>query len=132
MTNPYPNYYQPRQQIQQPMVQPQMISYTPPVGLKGYPVASVDEARAANIDFDGSVSFFPDLANRKIYTKQINLDGSLSFNVYEMSAPVKNEKPDNSNYITQTQLEEAIENFKNDLITEFALKSKSKNTANNF
>ena len=37
--------------------------------LKGRPVASLEEARAMSIDFDGSVFFFPDLANKKIYTK---------------------------------------------------------------
>ena len=33
------------------------------------PVASLDEVRAISIDFDGSVFYFPDYANRKIYTK---------------------------------------------------------------
>jgi hypothetical protein len=37
--------------------------------LKGRPVASLDEAKATSIDFDGSVFYFPDLANRRIYTK---------------------------------------------------------------
>lgn len=40
------------------------------------PVSSIDEVRAASIDFDGSVFYFPDLANKKIYTKQINMDGT--------------------------------------------------------
>ena len=44
--------------------------------LKGRPVTSLEEARAAQIDFDGSVFFFPDIANGKIYKKQINLDGT--------------------------------------------------------
>lgn len=35
------------------------------------------------IDFDGSVFYFPDLANNKIYTKQINMDGTSSLYVYE-------------------------------------------------
>ena len=70
--NPYLNYYQRMPQIQMPSV------------LKGYPVSSIDEARAANIDFDGSITFFPDLNNKKIYTKQIQMDGSLAFNVYEL------------------------------------------------
>ena len=38
--------------------------------LKGRPVASLDEVRAIPVDFDGSVFYFPDLANGKIYTKQ--------------------------------------------------------------
>jgi hypothetical protein len=40
------------------------------------PVSSIEEVRAASIDFDGSVFYFSDLANKRIYTKQINLDGT--------------------------------------------------------
>lgn len=47
------------------------------------PVASLEEVRAMNIDFDGSVFYFPDYANRRIYTKQINMDGTASINMYE-------------------------------------------------
>ena len=52
------------------------------LGLKGRPVSSLEEVRAAAVDFDGSVSFFPDLANGKIYTKQCNIDGTASLNMY--------------------------------------------------
>jgi hypothetical protein len=52
--------------------------------LKGRPVASLEEARAMTIDFDGSVFYFPDLANKRIYTKQINVDGTASLNMYEL------------------------------------------------
>ena len=48
------------------------------------PVSSIDEVKASVIDFDGSVFYFPDLANKKIYTKQINLDGTASLNMYEL------------------------------------------------
>lgn len=75
------NYYsqQPYMAQRQPVYQ----STTPapmPIqrGLKGRPVSSVDEARAASIDFDGSIFYFPDVANNCIYTKQINMDGSAS------------------------------------------------------
>ena len=33
------------------------------------PVSSVEEVRAYPIDFDGSIFYFPDIANKKIYTK---------------------------------------------------------------
>jgi hypothetical protein len=55
-----------------------------PMGLKGRLVSSLEEARATSIDFDGSVFYFPDLANRRIYTKQINIDGTASLYVYEL------------------------------------------------
>lgn len=54
-----------------------------PLSLKGRPVSSLEEVRAIPIDFDGSIFFFPDLANGKIYTKQVNMDGTASLNVYE-------------------------------------------------
>ena len=61
--------------------------------LKGRPVTSLEEARAAQIDFDGSVFFFPDIANGKIYTKQINLDGTATLKEYKAdSMPVKEEQ----------------------------------------
>ena len=43
-------------------------------GIKGRPVSSLDEVKGAMIDFDGSVSFFPSIANGKIYTKQNEID----------------------------------------------------------
>lgn len=51
--------------------------------LKGKPVTSIDEVRATSVDFDGSISYFPDLANGKIYTKQINMDGTSKILMYE-------------------------------------------------
>lgn len=45
------------------------------------PVASLEEVRVMSIDFDGSVFYFPDYANRRIYTKQINMDGTASINM---------------------------------------------------
>ena len=73
--------------------------------LTGRPVASIDEARASIIDFDGSIFYFPDLANRRIYTKQINMDGSASLNMYELKEiPV--EQP--VNYVTREEFENVI------------------------
>ena len=48
------------------------------------PVSSLEEARASVIDFDGSIFYFPDAANKKIYTKQINLDGTSLLNMYAL------------------------------------------------
>ena len=52
--------------------------------LKGKPVSSLEEARATSIDFDGSIFFFPDLANKRIYTKQINMDGTAAMFSYKI------------------------------------------------
>ena len=78
--------------------------------IKGRPVVSIDEARASQIDLDGSLYVFPDLNNKKIYTKQINLDGTASFNVFELAAPV--EAPQQSSYVTKAELDEILTSFK--------------------
>ena len=50
--------------------------------IKGRPVASIEEVRALPIDFDGSIFYFPDMSNNKIYTKQIGLNGQSILQVY--------------------------------------------------
>lgn len=107
----YPNYnyYPPRQQQQQP--QPQI-----PPFLKGRPVSSLEEVRAIPIDFDGSVFYFPDIANRRIYTKQINLDGTALINMYEFKPiPVAQESTPNTNidaFVTREEFEETMSKIK--------------------
>lgn len=100
-------YYYPQQQQQQyaaagaymqPQVQPQ--------GLKGRPVSSIEEVRAAQIDFDGSLFVFPDIANKKIYTKQINLDGTASLNIYELKEIVVPKS--DVDYVTKQEFEQVI------------------------
>ena len=87
--------------------------------IKGRPVASFDEAKASMIDFDGSIFYFPDAANQKIYTKQINLDGTSSLKVYALVQtpnPQQNtisELPDN--IITKEEFESAINTLTNEI-----------------
>lgn len=70
--------------------QPQMVMRQPYQGNGLYqtgrvrPVSSLEEVRASVIDFDGSVFYFPDSANKRIYTKQINLDGTALVQMYVM------------------------------------------------
>ena len=71
----------------------------------GRPVSSLEEARATIIDFDGSIFIFPDLANNKIYTKQINMDGTATLNMYELKPmPVA----PTADYITRAEFESAL------------------------
>lgn len=99
-------YYQPQRTTTQPQQQF--------MGLKGRPVSSLEEARATTIDFDGSVFFFPDLANKRIYTKQINLDGTASMYMYEYKE-VPNEAFNSSNYITRQEFDQTLTEIKNAL-----------------
>ena len=111
----YPNYnyYPPRQQQQ---MQPQQPQPQIPPFLKGRPVSSLEEVRAIPIDFDGSVFYFPDIANRRIYTKQINLDGTALINMYEFKPiPVAQESTPNTNtdtFVTREEFEETMSKIK--------------------
>lgn len=111
----YGNYYQ------QQAVRPTPIV---PQGLKGRPVSSLDEVRAAAVDFDGSIFYFPNLANDTIYTKQINLDGTSSVRVYELveAPPATPPAPVADNLVTKDEFTKTI----NSLLEEIsALKGKS-------
>ena len=82
------------------------------------PVSSIDEVKASVIDFDGSVFYFPDLANKKIYTKQINLDGTASLNMYELKEIPQQQTPidiSSFNFITRDEFDKAILELKNSL-----------------
>ena len=112
------NYYPQSQPIySQHKVNPnfnngQVFTYSQTMGLKGRPVTSLDEVRAASIEFDGSIFYFPDLANRCIYTKQINNDGTASINLYELKQiPANNIQQHNFNssmYVTREEFENVI------------------------
>ena len=117
------NYYpqQTQQQVRPVMTQPAYQSYMQPgqlpMSLKGRLVSSLEEARATSIDFDGSVFYFPDLANKRIYTKQINIDGTASLYVYELrEMPVQKEDssfvPSVEKFVTREEFERVLEYIK--------------------
>lgn len=116
--NYYPQNTNP-QSIQQ-SYSPYLRQAPPQVGLKGRQVSSLEEARATSIDFDGSVFYFPDLANKRIYTKQINLDGTATMNVYEM-IELKNEikegavLPSIDKFVTKEELAQVLAQFRQSL-----------------
>ena len=92
-------YYQPQQQLQRPGP-----------SLKGRPVASLDEARVSAIDFDGSIFFFPDLANKRIYTKQVNMDGTVTLLMYELKEiPIEEREISKGDYITREEFNAFVE-----------------------
>lgn len=81
-------------------------------GLKGRPVSSFEEARAMTIDFDGSTFFFPDLANKRIYTKQINMDGTASLFVYELREKPAETSVPTGDFITREEFEKVIQELR--------------------
>ena len=111
------NYYPQQNQVtqQQPLYQ-QVPTYRqgpPQAGLKGRLVSSLEEARATSIDFDGSVFYFPDLANKRIYTKQINMDGTATLCMYELrDLPIEKEisglVPSVEKFVTREEFEQVL------------------------
>lgn len=119
----YTNYnYYPQQQSQvnqqQPIYQPPAyLRQAPQQGLKGRLVSSLEEARATSIDFDGSIFYFPDLANKRIYTKQINMDGTATLCVYEIrELPIEREEsafaPSIEKFVTREEFERVLEQLR--------------------
>lgn len=103
----YNNYYQPNAAYAAAQTRPSLT-------LKGRPVSSIDEARASTIDFDGTVFYFPDLANKRIYTKQINVDGTASLLMYELKEiPAAITEP--TGFITREEFEATISQIKETL-----------------
>ena len=90
------------------------------------PVAPLDEVRAMNIDFDGSVFYFPDYANRKIYTKQINMDGTASINMYELKE-IPSAQPANVDFVTRDEFNATLSSIKE----VFAQIMQAQNSTNN-
>ena len=110
------NYYP--QQTQQSNYAPPRYTAPPQLGLKGRPVSSLDEVRATSIDFDGSIFFFPDLANKKIYTKQVNMDGTASLNMYELKEIpqlITSLPTDQSTFVTREEFENVIKQLRGSL-----------------
>lgn len=125
-----PNYYYQQPQLRNlDYLQPQQQFQANSCNLKGRPVSSIDEVRAAQIDFDGSLFIFPDIANKCIYTKQISATGSAVLNKYNLQEEAQ---PTFPTYVTKeefdtiiSQLKTAIEN-KDSIITQ--LQDKLQNT----
>ena len=76
-----------------------------PAFIKGRPVSSLEEARVSQIDLDGSVFIFPDLGNKKIYTKRINADGTATLQTYILDN-VPEKEVEEIKYATKNELTE--------------------------
>lgn len=123
--NPYYNYSgYPYNYPNYSMEQSKTVYPTNPINgyLKGRPVASLDEAKAAQIDFDGSLHVFTDIGNKKIYTKQINVDGTATLNTYSLvEENVKEIVEPLPEYVTKEEFNQALAQiqmlFNNQLLT---------------
>ena len=76
----YPQTYQqryPQQQMQMPVNNI----------VKGRVVTGIEEARAAQVELDGTPSYFPSLGEGKIYVKYIGMDGLPVFQTFIVEQP---------------------------------------------
>ena len=118
--NQYENQYQ---RFTAPMnVQSQMF-------LKGRPVVSLEEARAAQIDLDGSLHIFTDIGNKKIYTKQINLDGTATLNIYTLQE--QQNPTEQVEFVTKAEFNEEMNKMQS-LLNLLIPKENEKVSLNNF
>ena len=94
---PFDNYMGVYQQQQQPQNH----------FFKCRPVSSKEEARACQIDLDGSLWIFTDPTHQRIYTKQIQTDGSAAFKTYVYQEEQENTYGDD--YVTKNDLARTVE-----------------------
>ena len=92
--NPYRQAYNPYPQIQAnypqtfPQRYPQQQIQMPVNNIvKGRVVTGIEEARAAQVDLDGTPSYFPSLGEGKIYVKYIGMDGLPVFQSFIVEQP---------------------------------------------
>lgn len=82
--DPMQMMYQQRLRSMQQQIQPQAYGSMPmPSGLKGRLVTGRDEAKAAQIDLDGTPHYFDCPSEATIYKKSIGLDGMPIFEEYK-------------------------------------------------
>lgn len=116
--NPYPqaqvNYPQtfpqryPQQQMQMPVNNI----------VKGRVVTGIEEARAAQVDLDGTPSYFPSLGEGKIYVKYIGMDGLPVFQTFIVEQPKPQMQGISLESLAQRvqNIENAIQNMKGDAV----------------
>ena len=139
-TYPQPQYQQPQPTgyggyRPAPMQYPQWVQTPPNTSIQVRPVSSIEEVRACPIDFDGSVFYFTDVANKRIYTKQINLDGTVSINLYELKdLSTMTDLTTNSSYVTKQEFESTVNQLRlmyEQLLTNNNTNNINTNTNNN-
>jgi hypothetical protein len=74
--------------------------------LRGHPVSSLEEVKATSIEFDGSIFYFPDIANKRIYTKTVDNSGIAQLNMYELK-PIPTETT-SVDFVTRQEFDSAM------------------------
>jgi len=108
--NPYgnPQLQQQMQQLQQ-MQQPQFQQPQQQINssaLQGQQVADLETVKGFNIPLDGTVSYFPATTGNIIYTKQLQLDGTVALRTYKLTENKEEDKKndiDLEGYVTKDE-----------------------------
>lgn len=93
---------------------PVMQNRLAPSFLKGRMVTSIDEAKAAQFDLDGSITFFPSLNEGKVYAKTLDNNGLpvfMQFIIQQDPQPQQN----NQNLAVMENLVKRIERIEKEL-----------------
>lgn len=101
----YPTQPMPMNPQVNPQMAPQMPlqpQYRPPI-VKGRVVTSLEEVKASQVDFDGSMTYFPCIAENCIYTKCIDLNGLPSIQKYVIEQPLPAPQ-----YVTMEQVDQRL------------------------
>lgn len=94
-------------QYPQPPIQPpQMYGNVQHGGLKGRVVMGIDEARAAQVDLDGTAHYFDCPSEATIYKKSIDLNGMPIFETYRRVSPQNQPKQSDVIAALQTRVEQ--------------------------
>lgn len=91
---------QPQQQMQQPQMQSSVNI------LQGQQVADLETVKGFNIPLDGTVTYFPATTGNIIYTKQLQLDGTVALRTYKLTENKEENKKDNidlDEYVTKDE-----------------------------
>lgn len=95
-------------QVEQPIQQTTQQQYTPvqqkPM-LNGKVVESIDVVKVMDINFDGSINYYPIADGSAIVTKQLQMDGTSKTIIYK---PVDTDKVEQPKYATMEDVKNSI------------------------
>lgn len=105
------NQMQQAQQMQQPQYQ-QPTQPQQPQGQTIIPVGSIEEVKAHPVDWSGNANYFIDNVNKKIYVKQLGMNGAPVTSVYTLDTEPSET---NATYVTKEEyktLKSELDNYK--------------------
>lgn len=102
------NSYQQMQQNNLPNMQNNMLQQnnSTNITLQGQQVNALEQVRNFNIPFDGSITYFPNTNGEIIYTKQLNMDGTVGIKAYKLDNEIlKKENNTSENFVSREEFD---------------------------